>query len=251
MASDALKLEKSIEFKTLEAMRYREACHIYAILEKFLKQNDEGHLSLIERKTQKADGEEEELDALIKMNGGSYCILELKTSIRDGEDAKRTLKQIKSRDNDFILNTEKINVTQLILLCHEDDVEKIYSQYELLKEEEEYKLLRDVAFLTWKVGEDTGSIENYEIKYYKGSQNKCSFIKKISNQKIKESLVRTIILAETRRYYFTNVKPCKPYIYSVVKSYINQKISSIIKRPSLLQETVVIGSKEDILSDFT
>ena len=118
MESDSLKKEKSIEFKKLEAMRYRESCHIYCILEKFLKESGEGVLVLIERETKKEDGNKEELDSLIKMNSGDYCVLELKTSIRDDEEAKKALKQIKERDTNFIIDDKSLK-SAMALMAYE------------------------------------------------------------------------------------------------------------------------------------
>jgi hypothetical protein len=244
----SIPYEKEIDFKIVEATRYQESCHVYYLLDSFLKENGLGSIVAIERSLKKAGSGAEEIDALIHFNDKEYCVLELKTSIRDKDDIEKTFEQIKARDTDFLVDGNPIKINSQILLCHEDNIVEVINVYAELVAKKHLLLSKPIIFLVWRVGEDTGHIENYYIKYHSGEESN-SLIKKIKDNPIKKHLSQTILKSEQERFYFTNIKPPLPYMYFRFKFYVSQTIRSLLLKPNR-QEIINLGLQENIIKDF-
>jgi len=240
MASKNLVLEKCIEFKVHEAKRYFQSCHIYLILNEFLTEEKLGSIISIEKEFRRiSDNKKVEVDTIIKISDSQFNIIEFKTSVRDEDAIIKTLKQLEERDTDLKVDTKEIKITHLILLCHLDDVEKIMIKFNELISSGKLIINRPVIFLSWAQKSDKGDIHNYYIKYHKGDFSNNQFIDKIQSfkQGLKKDVIRTIMKSDKEKYFFTNKRPCKQYLYFCLKTYIHQRISSILMEPRI-EETV-------------
>lgn len=228
---EKLILNRCIQFKVLEAKRYKETVQVFCMINGFLNEKkDLGKIFLIDSDIKEfnngVEGREIEIDILIESNN-EFIIFEFKTSIRNDEnDIEHTVMQIVERDKIFKIGSKTINAKNLVLLCHKDDIEKVFNKYKEMIGLKKIQLSRPLSFFKWGISKDTGDVEKFYIEYYDGDVGKNNFLKELKKG-LKKAIHYIVLDCQMYKYVFTNKKPCKQYTLSIFKKFIHSILSEV------------------------
>lgn len=229
---DKFQLKKEVDLRILEAKRYSETVHVYAIINKFLIETPSLGLlvSTDVNYLRESDNKEFEIDLMIKdATRNEFLLLEFKTSVRE-EDNEDTIKNLKEKDDNFYRNGSKFIVNHLCLICHKDNAKSLYSTFLQLNSELNFK--RPVSFLIWSIYRDTGNKEQYLIEFFNGNDKDNKFVAYLKDSPLKNDIDYIMIYADMKNFYFTNKKPPIQFLLAVIKKIITQLfLKPILSRP--------------------
>lgn len=238
MKIDRLTLEKETEKLALQARRYHDNVSLITLLHRVLEINNSlGKIFTIERELIHLNsGNKREVDIVIAFEGVN-TLFELKSSVRNEEkDIKDAVQQILNRDSDFKHGVETLKVKDLVILAHKDDISKLYLTYqEMIEKGEIKKPQRNLVFLSWYRGFDTGEVESWYISFFEGEVNNNPLLAHIKTNGLKSSIQQLCIHQATKKFVFTNKRPIMPYLCAMIKAEISNLISAELMQPSIKQ----------------
>ena len=247
------ELKECIEKSVLDSQRYSDTVKVYYLLKKSLEDSRTGfELKKIERRLRKrSDNKEIELDMLIKNNTSNHTIFEFTTSVSHDkpEYIEKEVKQMIDRDSDFIDGSTTISISDVILVCHQDDAQFLLDTYKnMINEGKIQPFSRNFCIIIYYFYKNTGEADALNIKWFYGDPKGNAFLDYLKNQSIKYSISALSVKMVIEQFHFTNRKPYIPYLCSEIESFINSLLNEILRSPKLeLKVTLPI---DDFIKKF-
>jgi len=247
------ELRECIDKSVLDSERYSDTVKVYYLLKKSLEDSSTGfELKKIERVLRKqSDNSQIELDMLIKSNTSSYTIFEFTTSVSHNkqEYLEKEVKKIIDRDSDFIDGSTTISISDVILVCHQDDAQFLLETYKnMINEGKIQPFSRNFCIIIYYFYKNTGEEDTLNIKWFYGDPKGNAFLYYLKNQSPKYSISKLSVKMVIEQFHFTNKKPPIPYLCSEIESSINSLLNEILRSPKLeLKVTLPI---DDFIKKF-
>jgi len=232
------ELRECIEKSVLYSQRYSDTVKVYYLLKKSLEDSGTGfELKKIERGLRKqSDNREIELDMLIKSNTSNYTIFEFTTSVSHSkqEYLEKEVKQMIDRDSDFIEGPNTISISDIILVCHQDDAQFLLDTYKnMINEGKIQPFSKNFCIITYSFYKNTGEVEALNIKWFYGDPKGNAFLDYLKSQSPKYSISTLGVKMVIEQFHFTNRKPPIPYLCSEIESFINTLLTKSLRSPEL------------------
>ncbi|MEM3416048.1 MAG: hypothetical protein QW719_01765 [Candidatus Micrarchaeaceae archaeon] len=208
---------------------------IYYLLNESVKAFGNGvKLRKIERKLRRqSDNKELEVDMLIQNSASAFTIFESTTSVSNKpEHLKKEIRQIIDRDSDFLDGQTVLPISDVVLLCHQDDAQLLLDTYNRMIQDGEIRPFSRnfcIAIHFWY--KNTGGVEALKIKWFYGDPNGNAFLDQLKNNDLTYDALRLVLKASQERFYFTNRKPPIPYLSAELEAFINTELNEILRSP--------------------
>jgi len=230
------ELGNCIKEMDLDSKRYSDTVKVYYLLKKSLDDSGTGfELKKIERKLYKqSDNKEIELDMLIKSNTPNYTIFEFTTSVSHDkpEYIEKEVMQLIDRDSDFIDGSTTISISDVILVCHQDDAQfLLYTYKKMINEGKIQPFSRNFCIITYYFYKNTGEAEALNIKWFYGDPKGNIFLDYLKNQSPKCTITCLIFNMNIKHFHFTNRKPPIPYLCAEIEPFINTLLTNKLRSP--------------------
>jgi len=247
------ELRKCIDQSVLYSQRYSDTVKVYYLLKKSLGDSRTGfELKKIERRQRKqSDNREIELDMLIKSNTSNYTIFEITTSVSGNkpEYIEKEVKQMIDRDSDFMDGPTTISISDVILVCHQDNAQFLLDTYKnMINEGKIQPFSKNFCIITYSFYKNTGEVEALNIKWFYGNPKGNAFLDYLKNQSPKYSIMDLGVKMIIEQFHFTNRKPPIPYLCSEIESFINSLLTKSLRSTKL--ELKVTFHIDDFIKNF-
>jgi len=247
------ELRECIEKSVLYSQRYSDTVKVYYLLKKSLEDSKTGfELKKIERRLHRLpDNKEIELDMLIKSNTSNYTIFEFTTSVSHNkpEYVEKEVMQMIDRDSNFIDGSTIISISDVILVCHQDDAQFLLDAYKnMIKEGKIQPISRNFCIITYSFYKDTGEVDALNIKWFYGDPKGNAFLDYLKNQSPKCIITHLTFDMNIKHFHFTNRKPPIPYLCAEIESFINTLLTDKLRSPE--PETKVLSRIDEFIEAF-
>jgi hypothetical protein len=208
---------------------------IYCLLNDSVKAFGNGiKLRKMERRLRRiSDNRELELDMLIQNSTASFTIFESTTSVSHKPDhLEKEIRQIIDRDSDFLDEQDNISISDVVLLCHQDDAQLLLDTYiRMVSEHKIAPFSKNFCIATHFWYKNTGGIEALKIKWFNGNSNGNAFLDQLKNHDLVCDAPRLAFKVSQEQFYFANRKPPIPYLSSELEAFINTELNEILRSP--------------------
>ncbi|MEM0143455.1 MAG: hypothetical protein QXL94_05845 [Candidatus Parvarchaeum sp.] len=229
------ELIECIEQSTLRSRRYADTVKIYCLLNDSVKAFGNGvKLRKMERKLKRlSDNRELELDMLVQNNASTFTIFEITTSVsHKPEHLEKEIRQIIDRDSDFLDEQVNISISDVVLLCHQEDAQLLLDTYNrMVAEKKIVPFSKNFCMATHFWYRNTGGIEALKIKWFNGNPNGNVFLDQLKNNDLNCDAPSLALKVSQERFYFANRKPPIPYLSSELEAFINTELNEILRSP--------------------
>jgi len=230
------ELRECIDKSVLDSERYSDTVKVYYLLKKSLEDSRTGfELKKIERGLRKkSDNSQIELDLLIKSNTYNYTIFEFTTSVSHNkqEYLEKEVKKIIDRDSDFIDGSTTISISDVVLVCHQDDAQFLLETYKnMINEGKIRSFSRNFCIIIYYFYKNTGEADALNIKWFYGDPKGNAFLDYLKNQSPKCTINDLSVKMIIEQFHFTNRKPPIPYLCSEIESFINTLLTNSLRSP--------------------
>lgn len=258
-----------------ELQRYSDSTLIVTLISKIMQENQNlGKLIFIEKELKKINDElknkisgkdngfihnnfKDELKKLDKIEVDLITqeeksnIIEFKTSISSNDaELESTISQILNRDTDLLDDFSVLEVSNIIFICHKDDLNNVLTKFDQDSRRESMK--RPVSFIEWVQADNKNHEPCLYLEVKKDySQTHLNLIKEINkNGSFCELSNNLYLLRQKKNFTFTGKKPPVPYLLSKLHSFFTVYLHPIMTRPNAPEEYKIPGSISDLCNEF-